>query len=140
MQAKELLGLDLGVKRTGIARASNVARIAEPLPSVPTSKLINFMQDYVNEHKVEAVVVGLPRNLKGEETAQTQWVRKWVNRAKDKINLPFYWQDEALTSKLAVYKNRSPNSRSQKTSEDSLAAAIILQDFLDSAENGRSLA
>ncbi|MBI2008024.1 Holliday junction resolvase RuvX, partial [Candidatus Saccharibacteria bacterium] len=71
MEAKEILGIDLGAERTGIARASNVARLAEPLMSVPTKDAISTIRKYTSEHKVEAIAIGLPRNLSGEETKQT---------------------------------------------------------------------
>ena len=134
MEAKEILGLDLGAERTGIARASNVARLAEPLMSVPTKDAISTIRKYTSEHQVEAIAIGLPRNLSGEETKQTQWVREWTDKAKQKLAAPAYWQDEALTSKTANnYKLKTNNS----FDEHALAAAIILQDFLDGAEADR---
>ena len=134
MEAKEILALDVGGKRTGIARASNVARLAEPLMSVSTEQAVSTLKKYLSEHEVEAMVVGLPRNLSGEDTEQTGWIREWVDEAKPKISLPVYWQDEALTSRKAKsYELRAKSS----FDEHALAAAIILQDFLDSAEADR---
>ncbi|MEX1059166.1 MAG: Holliday junction resolvase RuvX [Candidatus Saccharimonadales bacterium] len=137
MEAKEILGLDVGAIRTGIARASNVARLAEPLMSVPTKDAINTVRKYTSEHQVEAIVVGLPRNLSGEETKQTQWIREWTDKAKQKLATPAYWQDEALTSELAARKIQTSKFKHQNSDEHSLAAAIILQDFLDGAEADR---
>lgn len=134
MEAQEILALDIGIKRTGIARASNIARIAEPLSSVPTHDSIDSINEYISKHRTEAVVVGLPRSLAGKDTDQTQWVRRWVDSAKTKINVPLYWQDEALTTKSAQsvgFKSKQP------ADEDAVAAAIILQDFLDSPETDR---
>ena len=139
MEAKEILGLDVGFKRTGMARASNVARLAEPLMSIPTRDAIGSLQKYLTEHQVEAIAVGLPRNLAGEDTDQTRWVRDWINKAKKQISAPLYWQDEALTSREAAKDQRS-KIKDQRVDEHSLAAAIILQDFLDSAEAGRMIA
>lgn len=136
MEAKEILGLDVGVKQTGVARASNVAKLAEPLMSVPTNEALAALKKYMAEHQVESVVVGLPRNLSGDDTEQTSWVREWVDKAKEKIASPIYWQDEALTSLQA--RARSSELRAKSSfDEHSLAAAIILQDFLDSAETAR---
>ena len=131
MEAKEILALDVGGKRTGIARASNVARLAEPLMSMPTKQAVPTLKKYLSEHEVEAMVVGLPRNLSGEDTEQTGWIRDWVDKAKPKISVPMFWQDEALTSVNARIKNHELRI---KADEHALAAAIILQDFLDSAE------
>lgn len=136
MEAKEILGLDVGIKRTGIARASNVARLAEPLPSLPTKEAIKTLKKYIAEHPVEAIAVGLPRNLAGDDTEQTRWVRAWIDKAKSQISAPFYWQDEALTSQEAA-KHRASDFKHQNVDEHSLAAAIILQDFLDTPEAER---
>lgn len=144
MEAKEILGLDVGSKRTGMARASNVARLAEPLTSIPTKDAISSLQKYLAEHRVEAIAVGLPRNLAGEDTDQTRWVRSWIDKAKPKIAAPIYWQDEALTSKKAESLKLKAKSNQliaiSSPDEHALAAAIILQDFLDSAETNRMIA
>lgn len=131
MEAKEILALDVGLKRTGIARASNVARLAEPLKTVATEEAIETVVGYLKEHEVEAIAVGLPRNLKGDDTEQTTWVRGWVDGAKQRIATPLYWQDEALTSVKAA------DLKSKKNDIDSVAAAVILQDFLDTPEAER---
>jgi putative holliday junction resolvase len=131
---KQYLALDVGLKRTGIARGSEAARLAEPLMTVPTTEVLKTMQGLIEEYNVSAVVVGLPRNLHGNNTQQTNWVRDWVDQVKKKINLPFYWQDEVLSSKIAAAKKLSYK---KVHDVDSLAAAIILQDFLDTPEAGR---
>jgi putative Holliday junction resolvase len=131
---KEYLSLDVGLKRTGIARASEMARLAEPLLTVPTTELVKTLKELIKEHDVSAIVVGLPRSINGNETEQTTWVRDFVAHAKNKIDLPFYWQDEALTSQIAQAKK----AVHKKVHDiDSLAAAIIMQDFLDTPELDR---
>lgn len=133
----EILALDVGEARVGIARASTAARLAEPLKTVKTKDAVDYLQDLIKEGDIQAAVVGLPRNLSGEETNQTRWVRAWVEQAKPKINRPLYWQDEALTSRVAA--GRIPKSEFQNPNSDehSLAAAMILQDFLDTPESER---
>jgi putative Holliday junction resolvase len=134
MDNKQLLGLDVGLKRTGIARASSVAKLAEPLLTVPTTEVLKTVKELIEEYDVGTIVVGLPRNLQGDDTKQTTWVRDWVQHAKSKIGLSFYWQDEALTSKIAEARKLT---HKRPHDIDSLAAAIILQDFLDSEEAER---
>ena len=131
MQAKEIIGLDLGTKHTGVARASSIAKIAEPLASLETNKVIDQLQQLIEQKPTQAIVLGLPRNLIGDDTNQTKWVRQWATEAKKEIELPFYWQDEALTSRQA------PISSYKTGDEHSKAAAIILQDFLDTDESER---
>lgn len=137
MEAKEILGLDVGMKHTGVARASNVARLAEPLMNIPAKDTLSVLKKYTEEHEVEAIAVGLPRSLVGEDTDQTRWVRDWTDKAKQKITAPLYYQDEALTSEKAKsYQLKAKGS----FNEHAIAAAIILQDFLESAETDRILA
>lgn len=136
VEAKELIGLDVGQKRTGIARASSVALLAEPLTTQDTSQLPKFLKKLIQGSEVEAIVVGLPRNLSGDDTAQTTWVRDWVDSAKKQLNVPFYWQDEALTSH-AAQTSQLMKKQGVKADLDSLAAAIILQNFLDTPEPER---
>lgn len=133
MEANEYIGVDVGKARTGLARGSKLARLAEPLKTVPTEQAIAEIEKLANKN-LAGVVVGLPRNLKGQDTEQTKWVRDWVDSAKQKINATFYWQDEALTSKLAEAKILAGGTVSNV---DSLAAQIILQDFFDSPESLR---
>jgi putative Holliday junction resolvase len=131
-KVSDIISLDVGEKKTGLARASAIAKLPEPIGSISTDKVIERLNRLVEDGEVEAVVVGLPRNLSGEDTDQTKWVRDWVAEAKNAIDAPFYFQDEALTSRQAeAHKLRV------KFDEDSLAAAIVLQDFLDTPEAGR---
>lgn len=133
----DFLGVDVGEAQIGIARGSNLARIAQPLKTVPAAGAVNELKKLVSNGAVAGVVVGLPRNLNGNDTAQTGYVRNWTLAAKTKIGLPFYWQDEALTTREAAGKIQNSKTKNQTANEHSLAAAIILQDFLDSAAEAR---
>lgn len=127
MEAKQFIGLDVGSKRTGIARASDIAKIAEPLKTVETKGLDGVLAELIKNDDISGIVVGLPRNLQGDDTDQTAWVRQWVADAKGKIGKEFYWQDEALTS---VEAEKQPVTKNHP-GIDALSAAIILQDFID---------
>lgn len=127
-QAVEILALDVGVKRVGVARASTLACLPEPLKTVKTDEAIKQLRKIVKEKQIEVIVAGLPRNLSGEDTEQTRWVRSWVAKAKSELGVTFYWQDEALTSQQAISKKQKAKS----FDEDAEAAAIILDDFLKS--------
>lgn len=135
-EGTEFIAVDVGQARVGFARGSMVARLAEPLFSVPAGEALAKLSKLATELKAAGVVVGWPRNLAGKQTAQTKSVHKWALAAKAKIKLPFYIQDEALTSRLAQAEKRE---RSAKYDEHALAAAIFLQDFLDSPEESRAL-
>jgi putative Holliday junction resolvase len=136
MDCEQILGLDVGKVRTGVARASSVAKLAEPLMTVKTEELIPLIQELVKQHGYNCIVVGLPRNLQGNETAQTEWVRHWVKSAKQQLKAAFFWQDEALTTRLAE-AHKISEGKKMPHGTDALAAAIILQDFLDASEAER---
>jgi len=131
----EILALDVGSRRVGIARADSLARLPEPLKTVKTKEAIPQLQAMIKENNVEAIVIGLPRNLSGEDTPQTGWVRNWASRAKAQLDIPLYWQDEALSTKVAETRHR--DSKDQHV--DALAAVVILQDFLVAAKEARVL-
>lgn len=134
MTPKEILGVDVGAVRTGIARASSIAKLAEPLKTVPTVEATNYLQKMAQQNQLQAIVVGLPRSLDGNDSEQTKWVREWIKTAKSQIPATFYWQDEALTSLKAKSLKLKANSLMD---EHALAASMILQDFLDAFDDER---
>lgn len=119
-QPEEFIGVDVGSKRVGLARGSSKAKIAQPLKVVPSDQAVVEL----SRLNPDGIVVGLPRGLEGQETAQTSTVRNWVKQAQNQLKTPFYWQDEALTS-VAAEKS------AHKEDVDAIAASVILQDFLD---------
>jgi putative Holliday junction resolvase len=126
---QEFLGVDYGSARMGLARGSLAARLAEPLKTVPATRAVDEIKYLIAETNAEGIVVGLPRNLSGNETKQTESVRRWVETAKKQLQLPFYWQDEALTSVAAA--------AGDAVDIDAASAAAILQDFLDTPQDQR---
>ena len=132
--ANSFIALDVGRARVGIAIGNDVAKLASALQTEPTENALEKLEQLIAEQKPTAIVVGLPRNLSGDETEQTAWVRQWVDKLKVQIDLPVYAQDEALTTKLAEAQSLAGK---KPHDVDALAAAIILQDFLDSPESER---
>ncbi len=126
----QVLALDVGLRRTGIARASWIAKLPEPLMSVATEKIDDCLEKLIREYSVDTIVVGLPRSLNGNETGQTKWTRQWVKSSKPKHGVVWYFQDEALTSELA-------KSHSSEHDVDAHAAAAILDDFLKADDEER---
>jgi putative holliday junction resolvase len=129
MQTGDYLGLDVGARRTGVARASAVAKLAEPLKILDTDKAIAEIKDLIEDYEVSGVIIGLPRNLDGNDTAQTAWVKKWADGLRLEIKAPIHFQDEALTSELAQTRIGGDGYK------DDEAASIILQEYLDGQLN-----
>jgi UPF0755 protein len=136
----KLIALDVGGKRIGVATADSAVKIAIPhgvviVDGSELQKISEIMQKAGARH----LIVGLPRNARGEETAQSLAVRTFVATlqsyfVKQKLEKPLVrFQDESLTSVLAQERlvSTKRKQRRQKTDVDSEAAAIILQDFLN---------
>ncbi len=140
-----ILALDVGTKRVGVAFADTSVRIAIPRGMVPVDG--NEFAEIAKQcrlEKAEVLVVGQPRNSKGEITAQTEWVYTFIIALKEyfvkhnqKAPLIKY-QDESLTSVQAETllggKKHELSRRDRAEGKvDAEAAALILQDFLESA-------
>jgi putative Holliday junction resolvase len=129
---QKLLGLDVGTVRIGVAAADNVVKIAHPIATVDAGEDdIATIQALMNQQKAVAIVVGLPRNSKGEETAQSQYSREFATRLEAE-NIKVHLQDESLTSVTAEQRLIERKRPYSKADIDAEAATIILQDFLDS--------
>lgn len=127
-----ILALDVGAQRIGVAIANVIARIASPLVTIPNNaSTTGTIQKLIAEHDVEMLVVGLPRGLDGQETAQTQTVRDFVSSLQQAIgDFPMQFQDEALTSRKAEEELEARGKPYQRGDIDALAATYILDDYL----------
>ena len=126
------MALDVGARRIGVALASSVARLPYPLATLEVGEDIhNEIQKLINQHQVEQLIIGLPRNLRSEETDQTRSVRMFAEGIEALLpSLHIVWQDEALTSRKAEDELRSRKKPYVKGEIDALAATYILEDYL----------
>lgn len=130
-----VLALDVGEKRTGVALASLVARLASPLTTLEQGP--NIWTDLAKIIKTETVgliVVGLPRSLDGLDTDQTRYVRDFAAQLEKQVGLPIVFQDEALTSRQAEAELRASGKKFAKSDIDALAAVYILEDYLSNSK------
>jgi putative Holliday junction resolvase len=129
-----ILGIDYGEKRVGLALSDPMQMIASPYKTIPNKPdLIVAIQSIMKAEIVEIVVVGLPKGMKGQETAQTKHVTSFVenlNQNDIKVELV----DERLTSISAkkALVEQGIKTGHNKGLIDQTAAAIILQQYLDS--------
>jgi putative Holliday junction resolvase len=132
-----ILALDVGDKRVGLARASSIARLAEPLTTLQRGEtFFTELERIMSQETVTAFVVGLPRGLSGQETQQTEATESFVAELKERFELPVYLQDEALTSKKALAELEAGKKNYRRGDIDALAATYILEDFLASHPEG----
>ncbi len=128
----DILALDVGAVRVGVARASSTVRLAEPLTTLANDETIwQRLDQLCEEHAAQQLVVGLPRNLSGEDTAQTTFARAFADELAKHTSLPIRLQDEALTSKKAEDELSQRNKPFSKADVDALAATYILEDYLN---------
>ncbi|HVX23730.1 MAG TPA: Holliday junction resolvase RuvX [Candidatus Saccharimonadales bacterium] len=132
MQApRSVLALDVGARRIGVAVASETARLAHPVITLHTDDTLWIgLEQIVEVENVRLLVVGFPRGLRGQVTAQTQAIEAFVTELRQHFPLPIVMQDEALTSKHAEAELQARGKLYTKEEVDALAATYILEDYL----------
>ena len=132
-----MLGLDVGDRRIGLAISDPNGQVAVPLRTLHRTAqdgAVDAIAALVAEENVEAIVVGLPLRLDGSAGSQAESVQEFVRQLLPAVNVPVTLWDERLSTVQAEHLLRrdGPSSRKGKAEQDSLAAAIILQGYLDS--------
>ncbi len=131
-----ILALDVGSKRIGIAYADTAVRLPVAHSTLEVDGLeAERLKEIIAETEPRTIVVGLPRNQRGETTAQTDSVRTFA-ASLTRFGIPIVFQDESLTSVLAEKYLKSLGKPYSRSDIDSHAAAIILGDYLE-ANYGR---
>jgi putative Holliday junction resolvase len=138
-----LLGIDYGTKRIGLALSDPLGIIATPLETIANDALtFERIAAIVEREHARTVVVGMPFNLKGEKSKKAKEVEEFIARLKKHIRAEIIFWDERFTSTIAQQTLRSMGAkkkdRQNKSTIDSMAAAIILQDFLNSTKHSRA--
>ena len=125
-----IVALDVGTKRIGVAVADSVVPIAMPLETVEVDGTeIDTIKRIVEDRHAEKVVVGYPRNQSGDATDQTA-ISEAVGR-KVAVFTEVVYQDESLTSIMAEDRLKAAGKPYTKGDIDAAAATIILQDYLE---------
>lgn len=125
-----LLSLDVGTKRIGVAVADTIVPVASPLMTIDVDGTeLEKIRQLVHERAVETIVIGYPRNQAGDRTDQTAISEAFARQLEDVANIAF--QDESLTSVMAEDRLKSSGKPYTKADIDAFAATIILQDYLE---------
>ena len=128
------LALDVGQVRIGVAISCPFGRIGQPL--VVISRSTNPFERIVQliaEHDVATIVVGRPIRMSGEEGPAVRAIEGFVERLRRDVDVPIVWQDERLTTAAAERTMVALGARRRTRREhiDKVAAALILQSYLD---------
>jgi len=131
-----LLALDIGGKRTGMAISDETKTFAFPLQTTETHKLISEIDALHKARSIDAIVVGMPKNLKNEPTDNTPRVQKTISILKKKFpDLGIFTVDERFTSTMArqamVAGGMKKKEREKRENTDKVSATLILQSFLE---------
>ena len=132
-----VLAIDHGTVRMGIAISDELKIIAQPLefiPAEPFSSFLERLKILLQEYEVELVLLGMPRNMNGSYGEASIKVQEFEAVLKNSIMIPIKTFDERLTS---VQANRAltqgrANKKKKRQNVDAMAAAILLQTYLDS--------
>ncbi|HWD91020.1 MAG TPA: Holliday junction resolvase RuvX [Verrucomicrobiae bacterium] len=132
-----ILALDHGTKRIGIALSDELKMIAQPMEFVLAEPFLGFLtrvKEIIREKEVELILVGMPRNMDGSYGPAALKVQEFVAVLKEKVAIPIQMWDERLTSAQAQRFLIQGGVRRQDRKEkvDKMAAAILLQSYLDS--------
>ncbi|TXE03670.1 Holliday junction resolvase RuvX [Algoriphagus aquimarinus] len=132
-----ILAIDLGTKRTGLAVTDPLKMLANPLETIETSTLLDYLKSYCEREEVDTLVLGYPTRLNGQDNEMTPKVITMKDRLSKafpdkKIELV----DERFTSKTAMQSMISMGSKKKDRKEkagnlDKVSAAIILQSYLE---------
>lgn len=126
-----VMALDVGSKRVGLALASLAAKLPQPLTTLERNdRFYEQLETIVKKHNVTRLVVGLPRGLSGQQTAQTEATEEFVGQLRSRLSVPVELQDEALTSRQAREELEGRGRPYAKADIDALAATYILEDWL----------
>jgi putative Holliday junction resolvase len=132
-----IIAIDFGQKRTGLAVTDGMQIIATGLNTIGSEELIPFLKSYFTKETVEAIVVGMPKNLNNKDTDMTPLVRELITTLKKTFpDKPIHEIDERFTSSIAkqtmITGGMKKKDRRVKGNVDKISATIILQDFLSS--------
>lgn len=133
-----LIGLDVGEARIGVAVSDPTGTLASArvvLARRPEDAALRAIERMVEEEEAEAIIVGLPRSLSGELHGQAALVQDFAERLRAQVSVPIHFWDERLSTVAAEREMRASGAKRDKRRAmiDAVAAAIILQGYLDAS-------
>lgn len=146
----KLLGLDIGDRRIGVAFGDSTLRLATPVDVIVRTSIeqdTRAVGAFVREYGATQLVVGLPRNMDGTVGAQAEATQVYAEEITRVLNLPVVFWDERLTTVEAIRRMHATGRPTQtsrglrrgkksRRALDAIAAAVILQDFMDRQAGG----
>ncbi|HZW60863.1 MAG TPA: Holliday junction resolvase RuvX [Candidatus Babeliales bacterium] len=127
----KILGLDIGDVWTGVAISDALGMFARPLDTVETTKLNDFIQKILQQERIETIVIGYPKTMRGTRSEQTQKIEQMHQKLSEEFSqVSWVLWDERLSSKRAESLQKQQQKTDKKQSH-AVAAAFILSSYLD---------
>ena len=131
-----IVGIDYGSARVGVALSDPLGIFASPLETVPSAKIIEYLQNFAQREQIARFVLGYPLNLDGAPAQAAPDVDRFLKQLNKHFpEIPVSLEDERFTSVLAhramIDGGMKKSDRRNKASVDRISAAIILQGYLD---------
>lgn len=132
----QILAIDYGRARCGLAVTDDMQIIASGLETIPTKEIFSFLKKYFQENAVGQIVVGLPTDLKGNLNDVEVEILKFLEKFKSQFpTVEIARFDERFTSKMASFfisqSGKSKKKREEKGLIDKVSATLILQNYLE---------
>ena len=132
----QILAVDFGKKRCGLAATDDLRIIASGLDTVETSVLMEYLKKYFEKNSVDELVIGLPMDLKGNMSEVEEDIQKFIEEFKSEFpEVSVMRFDERFTSKIASYfisqSGKNKKQRQEKGLIDKVSATLILQQYLE---------
>lgn len=130
-----ILGVDYGTKRIGLAISDDLRITARPLEVVARARIIDALRRITSEYDIDRIVVGLPTSLGGKEGTSAEAARELGSEVEERFGVTVEYVDERFTSRMAqsALLESGMKRRDRKERVDKVAAAIILQTYLDAS-------
>jgi len=143
MAGTRIMALDPGTKRIGVALSDELGWTAQPLETFERRTLaqdVAHIQRLVREHEVREIVMGLPIRLNGSLGPEAERVQQFIQQLEQSLTVPVVAWDERLTTKSAeaLLIQANVSRRKRKGIVDRIAAAILLQSYLQSLSTGEA--
>ena len=131
-----LLALDYGTKRVGIAVTDELQMIASGLCTVRTHDCMDFLKEYLSKESVSTIVMGMPKNLRNQNTDTTPYVKGFAKQIRKQFpEMKVELIDERFTSKIAFQSmidgGLKKKARQDKALVDEVSATLILQSYME---------
>lgn len=132
---ERILGIDFGDRRVGLAVSDLLGITAQPIGFIVidgANDAVSKIAPYIKEYDIKKIVLGLPKNMNGDEGERAEKTRRFGEKLKSAFNIEVHYFDERLTTVYADHTLNALNVKGKKKTgkKDALSAVLILQGYM----------